>query len=73
MLGGPVRVETLDGAGRTDVPPMTSSGRNFRLRGKGLPKADGRGDLYVTTAVSLPDGGDEELESLMKRRRARAE
>lgn len=70
VLGGPVRVETLDGAVDLTIPPMTSSGRNFRLRGKGLPKADGRGDLYVATSIALPDGGDDELESLMRRRRA---
>ncbi|WP_342359721.1 J domain-containing protein [Terrarubrum flagellatum] len=72
VLGGPVRVDTLDGAVDLTLPPMTSSGRNFRLRGKGLPKADGRGDLYVTTSIVLPEGGDDELESLMRKRRAGA-
>lgn len=72
VLGGPIRVETLDGAVELTIPPMTSSGRNFRLRGKGLPKADGRGDLYVATSIVLPDEGDEELEALMRRRRAGA-
>ncbi len=69
VLGGPVRVEALDGAVELALPAMTSSGRNFRLRGKGLPKADGRGDLYVTTSIVLPEGGDEELEALMRKRR----
>ena len=71
VLGGPVRVETLDGAVDLTLPPMTSSGRNFRLRGKGLPKTDGRGDLYVATAIMLPENGDDELDGLMRKRRAR--
>ncbi len=73
VLGGPVRVETLDGAVDLTIPPMTSSGRNFRLRGRGLPKADGRGDLYVTTSITLPEGGDDELQALMRKRRASIE
>lgn len=74
VLGGPLRVETLDGAVELNIPPMTSSGRTFRLRGRGLPKADGgknesRGDLYVTTAIVLPDDDDGALAALMRRTR----
>jgi DnaJ-class molecular chaperone len=39
----------------------------FRLKGKGLPKADGAGDLYFTTRIMLPDGNDAELEALMEK------
>ena len=55
VLGGAIRVPTLTGAVEMRMPPMTSSGRTFRLRGKGLPKKDGsRGDLLATTAITLP-------------------
>ncbi|MET0606804.1 MAG: J domain-containing protein [Beijerinckiaceae bacterium] len=73
VLGGPVRIETLDGPVDLTIPPMTSSGRHFRLRGRGLPKSDGRGDLYVATSIALPEGGDDELETLMRKRRASAD
>jgi DnaJ-class molecular chaperone len=68
VLGGKVRVPTLGSAVELSIPKNTSSGRNFRLKGKGLPKATGAtGDLYVTTRIMLPDGNDAELEALMQK------
>jgi DnaJ-class molecular chaperone len=67
VLGGKVRVPTLGNAVELTIPKNTSSGRTFRLKGKGLPKADGTGDLFVTTRIMLPDGNDAELEALMQR------
>ena len=37
VLGGKVRVPTLDGAVELAIPPGTNSGRTFRLKGKGFP------------------------------------
>jgi DnaJ-class molecular chaperone len=48
------------------IPKNTSSGRTFRLKGKGLPKAGSSGDLFVTTRIMLPDGNDADLEALMR-------
>jgi DnaJ-class molecular chaperone len=59
-----VRVPTLDGAVELAIPANTSSGRTFRLKGKGLPGKTA-GDLYVTTKIVLPDGKDAVLEELM--------
>jgi DnaJ-class molecular chaperone len=67
VLGGKVRVPTLGSAVELSVPKNTSSGRVFRLKGKGLPKAGGAGDLFVTTRIMLPDGNDTELEQLMQK------
>jgi DnaJ-class molecular chaperone len=67
VLGGKVRVPTLGSAVELSIPKNTSSGRTFRLKGKGLPKAGGAGDLYVTTRIILPDGNDAELEALMQK------
>jgi DnaJ-class molecular chaperone len=68
VLGGKVRVPTLGSAVELSIPKNTSSGRIFRLKGKGLPKAAGTtGDLFVTTRIMLPDGNDAELESLMQK------
>jgi len=68
VLGGKVRVPTLGGVVELSIPKNTSSGRTFRLKGKGLPKATGTpGDLFVTTRIMLPDGNDSELEALMQK------
>src|SRR3979490_14480 len=67
VLGGKVRVPTLGSAVELSIPKNTSSGRTFRLKGKGLPKAGGTGDLFVTTKIILPDGNDSELEQLMQK------
>ncbi|MBR1146283.1 DnaJ C-terminal domain-containing protein [Bradyrhizobium sp. AUGA SZCCT0431] len=67
VLGAKIRVPTLGGAVEFPIPKNTSSGRTFRLKGKGLPKAGGTGDLFVTTRIILPDGNDAELEALMQK------
>jgi DnaJ-class molecular chaperone len=68
VLGGKVRVPTLLSAVELSIPKNTSSGRIFRLKGKGLSKPAGSaGDLFVTTRIMLPDGNDSELEALMQK------
>jgi DnaJ-class molecular chaperone len=68
VLGGKVRVPTLGNAVELSIPKNTSSGRTFRLKGKGLPKTGGgTGDLLATTRIMLPDGNDAELEALMQK------
>jgi DnaJ-class molecular chaperone len=71
ILGGSIRVPTLTGAVEMKMPAMTSSGRTFRLRGKGLPKKDGtRGDLFATTAITLPAADEAALTEYARSRRA---
>jgi DnaJ-class molecular chaperone len=67
VLGGKVRVPTLGGAVELSIPKNTSSGRTFRLKGKGIPRNGASGDLLVTTRIILPDGNDAELEDLMEK------
>jgi DnaJ-class molecular chaperone len=67
VLGGKVRVPTLEGAVELAIPAGTNSGRVFRLRGKGFPGRDGRGDLYATARIMLPDRIDSEFAALMRR------
>jgi len=55
ILGGKVAVETVDGKLSLNIPAETSSGRVFRLKGKGLPKkGGGYGDLLVSSSIQLP-------------------
>jgi DnaJ-class molecular chaperone len=73
ILGGTIRVPTLSGAVEMSIPPMTNSGRTFRLRGKGLPGKTGHGDLLVVVEIRLPEVVDEDLmEYARKRRSAKA-
>jgi DnaJ-class molecular chaperone len=70
ILGGSVRVPTLKGAVEMTIPPMTNTGRTFRLRGKGLPGKSGPGDLLVTAEIKLPDVIDEALIEYARKRKA---
>ncbi len=57
LLGGEVRVPTLDGDVQLKIPPETQNGRTFRLTGRGMPhlrQPEQRGDLYATVQVRLP-------------------
>lgn len=67
VLGAKVRVPTLNGAVELAIPANTSSGRTFRLKGKGLPRnSGGAGDLLVTARIVLPEKSDKGLEELMR-------
>jgi DnaJ-class molecular chaperone len=60
-------VPTLDKPVEIAIPPWTSSGRTFRLKGKGFPAKAGRGDLLATVRIVLPEKSDPELDALMKK------
>jgi DnaJ-class molecular chaperone len=66
VLGGKVRVPTLDGAVELAIPAGTNSGRTFRLRGKGLKAKSGAGDLLATARIVLPERVDDDFKELMK-------
>jgi len=54
-LGTTVTVPTLDEPVTLRIPPGTSSGQAFRVKGRGVPGAGRRGgDLLVTTDVTVP-------------------
>src|SRR5215831_7706511 len=71
VLGAKVRVPTLDGAVELAIPAGTSSGRIFRLKGKGFPAKGATGDLLVAVRIVLPDEKDDALAELMKKWRER--
>jgi DnaJ-class molecular chaperone len=57
VLGGPVRVPTVDGPVMLNVPAGSSSGQTLRLKGKGFTGKSGtRGDQLVTIEIMLPAG-----------------
>ncbi len=56
-LGGQVEVPTIDGGrGRVQIPAGSQSGRQMRLRGKGMPalRGGGVGDMFIELAVETP-------------------
>jgi len=67
VLGAKVRVPTLDGAVELAIPPGTNGGRTFRLKGKGFPAKERKGDLLATVRLVLPEGNDSDLEALMRK------
>jgi DnaJ-class molecular chaperone len=67
VLGAKVRVPTLDGTVELAIPAGTNAGRTFRLKGKGFPAKDRKGDLLATVRLVLPEGHDGDLEALMRK------
>jgi DnaJ-class molecular chaperone len=56
VLGGKVRVPTVDGPVMLNIPRGSSSGKVLRLKGKGFTDKNGqRGDQLVTLEVDVPD------------------
>ena len=56
-LGGEVEVPTIDGGrSRVKIPAGSQSGRQMRLRGKGMPalRGGGIGDMVIELAVETP-------------------
>jgi DnaJ-class molecular chaperone len=68
LLGTRVEIHTYEGTAKVTIPPGTQNGQKFRLAGKGAPrlKGGGKGDLYVTVKVLLPDRLDEESKELIR-------
>lgn len=63
VLGGKVTAPTPEGDVTLTVPKNSNSGARLRLKGRGMPNAQGgRGDLYARLIVTLPEG-DAELEA----------
>ncbi len=57
VLGGEIKVKTVDGEVLYEVKPGTASGTRVRLRGKGMPtlrNENVRGDAYIDLVVNIP-------------------
>jgi DnaJ-class molecular chaperone len=68
VLGTRVEIHTYEGTTKMTIPPCTQSGQTFRLSGKGAPhlKGKGKGDLYVTARVQIPDHVDDGSQELIR-------
>jgi molecular chaperone DnaJ len=66
LLGGDVRVKTIEGNADLKIPAGTQPEAQFRMRGLGFPRfrSSSRGDLVVTVHVEIPrslSGHEKEL------------
>lgn len=70
-LGAKIQAPTLEGKVELAIPSGANSGQTLRLRGKGLPAADGKpaGDLFVTLKLMLPDTLDADFQTQMREMR----
>ncbi len=67
-LGGEIEVPTLDGKAKLKIPPGTSSGQIFRLKGKGVTnrRGHGRGDQHIRIVVETPKKLDRHQRQLLE-------
>lgn len=68
-LGGQLDVPTIDGGcSRVKIPEGTETGREFRLKGKGMPvlRSTLKGDLYVEVEVETPQNLTRRQKELLK-------
>jgi curved DNA-binding protein len=72
LLGGEVEVPTLQRSLKLNIPAGTSSGKRFRLNGKGMPimrKKGEHGDLYARVLITVPSQLNEEQRTLAQQLR----
>jgi molecular chaperone DnaJ len=56
-MGGEIEVPTIDGKkARVNIPEGAQNGKQFRLKGKGMPvlRSSQAGDMYIQVAVETP-------------------
>jgi len=72
ILGGEVKLPTLNGNLSLKIPPETQNGKVFRLAGKGMPQLGNRkyGNMFAKVKVVLPTNLTEEERKLFERLRS---
>jgi DnaJ-class molecular chaperone len=66
VLGARIKVPTPSGMVTAAVPKWSNTGRVLRLKGRGVPCADGsKGDQYITLKLVLPQKPDREFEKFV--------
>jgi len=69
-LGTTIEVPTLDGGkAKVRIPPGTQNGKQFRLKGKGMPIMRNKdyGDLYIQAITEVPVSLTKEQKSLLEK------
>ena len=69
-LGSSLEIPTIDGGkAKIKIPAGTQSGKQFRLKGKGMPymRGSGSGDLYVQVNTEVPINLNKEQRELLEK------
>ena len=69
-LGTSLEIPTIDGGkAKIKIPAGTQSGKQFRLKGKGMPymRGSGNGDLYVQVNTEVPISLNKEQKELLEK------
>ena len=69
-LGTSIEIPTIDGGkAKIKIPAGTQSGKQFRLKGKGMPymRGSGFGDLYVQVNTEVPISLNKEQKELLEK------
>jgi molecular chaperone DnaJ len=69
-LGASLEIPTIDGGkAKIKIPAGTQSGKQFRLKGKGMPyiRGSGNGDLYVQINTEVPISLNREQKELLEK------
>ena len=69
-LGTSIEIPTIDGGkAKIKIPSGTQSGKQFRLRGKGMPymRGSGSGDLYIQVNTEVPISLNNEQRELLEK------
>jgi molecular chaperone DnaJ len=69
-LGTEIEVPTIDGGkSKVKIPEGTQSGKQFRLKGKGMPilRTNDFGDLYLETNIIIPESLNKEQIQLLEK------
>ena len=69
-LGTSIEIPTIDGGkAKIKIPSGTQSGKQFRLKGKGMPymRGSGTGDLYVQVNTEVPVSLNREQKELLEK------
>ena len=69
-LGTSIEIPTIDGGkAKIKIPSGTQSGKQFRLKGKGMPymRGNGNGDLYIQVNTEVPVSLNKEQKELLEK------
>lgn len=64
--GATIDVPTFEGPIALKIPPRSQNRAKLRVKGRGVPKKDTRGDLYVELDVRMPDQADDALAAALR-------
>lgn len=64
--GASVDVPTFEGSITLKIPPRSQNRSKLRVKGRGVPKKDSRGDLYVELDVRMPDKQEDALAAALR-------